>query len=506
MKSRLQNRILELSSEQIANRKNIKFIVHEIENENLNGCLYRETYVQNNIDSAKNMMLFASFLDEENDNIDKKEYYGHGEEKDGDGYIFPNVNIVGCATNAYVCNLEVKGEIGNYLVAEGYLQYDKFTAFCDQLEEEINSGNPPKTSVEIIAKPGNDGIVYESGKWTPTNRVPVEYQYNGSCFVVNPSDKKAILLELNSVKEGENLGAKKKIEDKTFELNAINYYDICSIITRAFNKAMNPECSCWCDDYWIHNLYPNEAYAVFRQWDKPGEYWKVSYSITNNSIQIGDITEVTEDWKPKSDSNPVDIDLSSLKKDFENKEEEMNICKKDKELNNNQGGSGDMADGVKSNPNDSTMIEINEKLTTLTEKLADSDNKIAELNNAIVEANKTIEAQKAELNSANEELKALREFKADKDSEAKKAEINSYFEKEISKNGFNDIELNSLKEYVEKVDLDGLKKAESDLCVKKIKELNTIQKSTELNSDKSNDLFMAIRNNENADEDFSDIL
>jgi hypothetical protein len=48
-----KGRIIELSSEQVTNRRNIKWIVHRIDIENLNGCNFKEPYVSNNIDSAK---------------------------------------------------------------------------------------------------------------------------------------------------------------------------------------------------------------------------------------------------------------------------------------------------------------------------------------------------------------------------------------------------------------------------------------------------------------------
>ena len=48
-------------------------------------------------------------------------------------------------------------------------------------------------------------------------------------------------------------------------------------------------------------------------------------------------------------------------------------------------------------------------------------------------------------------------FKEEKDLEVKKAEINSYFETEVKKNGFTEVELNSLKaDFVDKMDFDGL--------------------------------------------------
>ena len=77
---------------------------------------------------------------------------------------------------------------------------------------------------------------------------------------------------------------------------------------------------------------------------------------------------------------------------------------------------------------------------------------------------------------------------------------------EVLKNGFTDVELNSLKaDYVEKMDLNGLKLAEAELCVKKVKELNSIKKSLEVKSSDSKDLYMSIHNTEKSEEDNSDL-
>lgn len=528
MAEKILNKIIELSSEQVANRRNIKWIVHQIGVENLNGCNFKEPYVTNNIDSAKNMMLFANFLDSNNDNIDKKMYCSHGEEEvsDGDGYIFPNVNIVGCATNAYVCDLEFDGVIGTYLVAEGYLQEDKCKAFIEQLQEELDGGNPPKTSIEIVAKKDTTGIVYEAGKWTATNRTPIEYDYNGSCFVINPSDKSAVLLEINQAKQNskelnikelskeeeaikkntkEELNkeiknkkevvkkmAKKKVNKKV-ELNELSIDDIRSIIADEFNEVMTP--SDWKNDweyreYWVFTMYATRA--IVQSWDDSSIYYSVPYFIDGNGeVVLNEATRVEPAWNeiavdPNDDEKeaPIKIDLSAVKTAMIDKKKETNACK---------GGN---------------MMEENEKkVQELSSKVEELNKKVEELNSTMVEANKTLEVEKSEKIKMTEELNTLREEKAKVDAEAKKVEVNSYFENEIKKNGFTEIEINSLKsDYVDKTDLDGLKKAEMELCVKKIKEIN--KTTTELNSKKeeNKDLFMAIHNTEKSEDDYSDLF
>jgi vacuolar-type H+-ATPase subunit I/STV1 len=191
-------------------------------------------------------------------------------------------------------------------------------------------------------------------------------------------------------------------------------------------------------------------------------------------------------WTPSNDEQAVEVNLSKIEDMVKDMPEDMN-----KQMNEG---------GVMMEENQEKLTELNSKIEALTAQ-------VAELNNAVVEANKALEAKNAEVSGMTEELNSLKAFKEEKDLEAKKAEINSYFETEIKKNGFTEVELNSLKtDYVDKMDLKGLKEAESDLCVKKVKELNSIQKTLETNSKDNTDLFMAIHNTEKSDEDISDLF
>lgn len=497
----INNKILELSSEQVANRRNIKWVICQLEVENGNGCVFTEQYVNDNIESARNMLLYAVFADEE-----KSLYTDHGEEATTDGdYSFPNTSIVGVTTNAYISELTINGVIGKYFIGEGYLQEDKVPNFIAQLKEELDSGNAPKTSVEIHAKAGYSNIVYESGKWTTNNRKPMIFDWNGDCFVINPSDKNAILLELNSLKEKDNNkkevkpNLKKSKITKKVELNELSIDDIRSIIRDKFNETMCP--SDWnkdweYDEYWVYVMYATRA--ILQSWEDSSIYYSISYSIDGNGeVVLGEAVRVEPAWNaitsdPNDDENeaPIKVDMSALKAAVNNKVEK-NSCKK-QENNSNKGGTSKM--------DEAKIQELNTKIDELT-------NKVAELNSAIVEANKALETEKADKVTMTEELNSLKAFKEEKDLEAKKAEINSYFESEVKKNGFSDVELNSLKtDYVDKMDLKGLKNAESELCVKKVKELNAIQKSVETNSADNSDLFMAIHNTEKSDEDISDLF
>jgi hypothetical protein len=133
------------------------------------------------------------------------------------------------------------------------------------------------------------------------------------------------------------------------------------------------------------------------------------------------------------------------------------------------------------------ILELNQKIenkTTeineLTTKNTDLGAKNAELNEAVVNANKALEEANTKVNDLTAELNACKEkleaFEAEKEraeTEQKKAEINSYFETEIPKNGFAVEEVNSMKHFVDEVDLAGLKAAESELCTKKFKEIKS---------------------------------
>ena len=134
------------------------------------------------------------------------------------------------------------------------------------------------------------------------------------------------------------------------------------------------------------------------------------------------------------------------------------------------------------------------EINSLTEKVKESDSKVVELNTTIVEVNKLLESEKTEKESLIVEVNSFREEKVKAETEAKIVEVNSYFEIEITKNGFEESEVNSLKSFVDAVDLDGLKKAEAELCAKKFKEMIAKDASVEVNT--KNDMFIAIKDKE----------
>ena len=163
-------------------------------------------------------------------------------------------------------------------------------------------------------------------------------------------------------------------------------------------------------------------------------------------------------------------EINSLTKSVEQKETEINSLTKSLE---------------------EKAVEIN----TLIEKTQELDSKIIEVSNTIVEVNKLLESEKAEKESLTVEVNSFREAKIKTESEAKIAEVNSYFETEITKNGFEESEVNSLKSFVEAIDLEGLKKAEAELCAKKFKEM-IASNDTGVETNTNNAMFISIKEKE----------
>jgi len=216
----------------------------------------------------------------------------------------------------------------------------------------------------------------------------------------------------------------------------------------------------------------------------PYKYYISTYSIQNNDITLGDISEVEMDWKPVDNEKEVEIN-TSLIKDILSKSNTKEVNSMDEKI----------------------VLELNQKIEDKTNEINELSNKNtdfsvknAELNEAVVNANKVLEETNAKVASLTEELNEckteLDTLKAEKvtatekaEKDQKTSEINSYFETEIPKNKFSEEEINSLKPYVESLDLVGLKNAESELCTKKFKELKIKEISdedTEINSKSSN--------------------
>lgn len=487
--------ILEISKmNEVTGRNSIKLILHEVfpdENSyNLNGISWSEQYTKDNLDTCVGMPIVAQFLDD-----DKEIPLGHGDyeiDEDGNVIFDTSSEVVGSINEAYVDTIEIDGETKTVCLAEGVLYNERYAAFVNWLKDELKE-NDIKTSIEIGKKAPNDKIVYADG-WKEKGRVPKEYTYTATAIlgsIVKEADASAKILECNENQKREvidKVAKSKTTKGATFEMNALNYYDLCAIITRAFNKLMDENSDYWSSNYWIHAFYPTDSYVVMRKYDESGKYWKANFTITNEEVTLGEVVAVEEDWKPTTDSTAVEVDLSSMKEDFMDKSDPKGKMKKEIKKED----TPDMDEKM--------MTELNEKVTGLTTQ-------VSELNESLVNANKALTAKDEEVGTVMEELNSLRADKDARDLADKQAEVNTYFETDISKNGFTDVELNSLKEeFVDKCDLGGLKAKEIELCAKKFKELNTIKVNVETNAKTdTGDLYMAIHNTEKADEDLSDI-
>jgi len=492
----LKDTIVEISKKTSkAGRTPCKFVLHEIYDSdkkyNSNGISWKKEYVEENIDSVKTMPIVAQFLDDDN----SIPFGAHGELNSKDGKItFEDSLVVGAFEDAYIDeNIEVNGRTITGLVAKGYIFDQRFPELVEYLQEQYDNGDPVESSVEICAdkSKGNTKITYDGG-WKEKGRIPQTYQYSGHALVigVEPSDKSALMLELNSRlnkiarKEDDNLTQENSI---IIELNELNYDDIAVLIENGFNKKFNEDGEEY-HYYWIHKFYPTNSTFVMKSWGNIGEYYKSSYSIENSKVIIGDIIKVSESWQPVDGSQPVEVN-SSLINILNNQNKEVKESMDEKivlELNQK------IEDKINEvNSLTKSLEEKETEINTLTEKANELDEKVAELNTTIVEVNKLLEAEKSEKESLTVEVNSFREEKAKAETDAKIAEVNSYFENEISKNGFEESEVNSLKLFVDTVDLDGLKSAEAELCAKKFKEMIVKESSVETNT--KNDMFISIK-------------
>ena len=177
-------------------RRRVKLVLHEIHQDrshyNKNGISYNEQYVRDNADSIIGMPICATFLDN-----DKDIPYDHGMTgQDGNMPLFENSVQVGSADGWAIEDIQINGEIHRVLIAEGYINQQRYPHFVEWLENKIKDGDTIYGSVEFVGK-GKNKIVYD-GEPVENGRVPKIYDYSGYCILtVEPSDDSAILIELN---------------------------------------------------------------------------------------------------------------------------------------------------------------------------------------------------------------------------------------------------------------------------------------------------------------------
>lgn len=471
--------INEMPEGQLAGRTKIKMTALEIPKTisswNENGITWIEEYINDNLESIKSASYKVCFIDD-----DKTIPSGHGSmEYDEDGNVeFPDSDTVGAILDAYIEDKEINNETKKVLVTEGVLYKQSYPNFVEWLKTEIKNGTV-YGSIEINGKGDSKTIVYanqsKNADGTPYfGRQPKFFDFTALAILssfVEPSDKASQVLEVNSKnQEGEIKNVKKVKPANKIEINELSYDDISCILSRAFNKTMmSPDVYCsYGYDYCIYKLYPQSSRVIFTNWcSVPAKYYMSTYSIQGNEVSMGDIIEVEMDWKP-SDSNEqsVEINIAYIKEILSksNKEGKPKMEEKIVELNQ-------------------TIADKTVEINNLTSKNTELGEAVTNANKKMEELNSKIESLTSELNACKEELNKYMEEKEAAETEAKKAEINTYFETEIPKNGFAEEEINSLRHFVDELNLDGLKSAESELCAKKFKEMISKKDNNEEDAD-----------------------
>ena len=206
------DRFFELSKRSSKNgRRKIKMSLLEIhqdnESTNKNGIHWKEEYILNNLESAKGMPIAAEFLTD-----DKDIPFGHGltgVDSTENEPIFENSECVGCIETAYPANVEINGVKKRVLLGEGYIFSQRYPKFTKWLNNEINSGNV-LSSIEIMGTEDNDNLImYENNDYSPEFRTPQEFSFSGTAILsVEAADDSALILQINSKEEDENMDEK----------------------------------------------------------------------------------------------------------------------------------------------------------------------------------------------------------------------------------------------------------------------------------------------------------
>ena len=470
--------ICELPEGDLAGKTKIRMSALKIHENNLeynsNGITWIEEYVEANLDSMIGSPYVVSWLDEENQIPSDHGAMSFDEEGN---VIFDGV-AVGAVQDAFIDIVEIDGVDTKVLMTEGYIFTQRYNKFVEWLKSEVENGKV-YGSVEINGKGKSKTIEYLDGGTDDegnlkNGRVPTEFDFTALAilYIADPADKNSIVFEVNT-KEGDLSDMKVILKARNVEINKLSYNDIAEMVCRAFAEAMGLS---YYDDFRICKFYPTSSEIVFCFWDKPGVYYMTSYSIENTTVKLGNIVQVEEDWVPVSGAEPVEVNISrggNKRIMDEKKELQEKISILSKEIG-----------------------EINAKVEGLNTTIEEKDVKIAELNEALVTANKSLEELSAKYEELEIERNTYKEEKEKMDREKLQAEVNAYFKEEIPKNKFAQEEIDSLKEYVEKCDLEGLKNAEANLIVKKYKE-----KVSEVvtNTAKDEDLFFSTKEDDDTD-------
>lgn len=475
------NGLIEISGKTAeAGRTPVKFVLHEIYNSpseyNANGISWNRKYTEQNMYSVKGMPLTCQFADDEH----TIPFGGHGElSEQGQDIKFDDSLVVGSFENSYIDdNLEINGRKFSGLVGDGYIYNQRFPSLVEYLQKQYQDKSPVESSVEICAdkSKGNSKIIYDGG-WKEKGRVPQDYQYSGHafCIGVEPADNKALMIELNQAKkEGvkQNM-VKEKINidnskasvynSSSWNVNKGEYFRKCKNASNAmavFNEA------------YLDNSISSIEEAVEADVKYPHHHFEGNKMVVDVSgikaavqrLAQNDPNNEKAKAHAKKHYNELGLELPEFLGGKSNKQEVNQMDEK-------------------------VVMELNQKIedktneiNTLTSENKELSKKNKELNETITKANKAVEEVNSKLKTATEELNTLKDERSKAEIEKKKVETNSYFKTEIPKDGFTEAEINSLQPFVDKFDIEGLKKAESELCTKKFKEMVSKDTKTEINS------------------------
>lgn len=187
-------------------RRHFKVILHEIYPDscvdekngvaskyNENGISWIMEYCEKALPTLEGKSIRCEFLDEERTFLN-----GHGETETKDGLpIFENAVMIGTFEKGYITDIETDEGIKTVCIGEGTIDGLCYHNFCEKLEEDIEDGNAPFGSVEILKTGDNPSIIYKYG-YKDYGRIPMVFEYSGYALLgVRPADKTAKILELN---------------------------------------------------------------------------------------------------------------------------------------------------------------------------------------------------------------------------------------------------------------------------------------------------------------------
>jgi hypothetical protein len=184
--------------------------VNGVANEyNTNGISWIREYCENALPTIKGMSLRCEFLDSERTILN-----GHGETEIKDGLpLFENAELIGYFENGYITDIETDEGVKTVCIGEGTIDGLCYHSFCEKLEQEIENGNAPQGSVEILKTGDNPTIIYKYG-YKDFGRIPMVFEFSGYALLgVEPADQTAKILELNNnVNEEENAMGENEIK------------------------------------------------------------------------------------------------------------------------------------------------------------------------------------------------------------------------------------------------------------------------------------------------------